>query len=42
MFVPIWELAGLAGVGPRVDESGLGLIEYYPFSSPYEEVRLKR
>jgi len=42
MFTPIWELASLAGVGPRVDESGLGLIEYYPFSSPYEDVRLKK
>jgi peptide/nickel transport system substrate-binding protein len=42
MFTPIWELAGLAGVGPRVAESGLGLIEYYPFSSPYEDVRLKK
>jgi len=42
MFVPIWEPAGLAGVGPRVEESGLGLIEYYPYSSPYEDVRLKK
>jgi peptide/nickel transport system substrate-binding protein len=42
MFVPIWELAGLSGVGPRVDESGLGLIEYHPYSAPYEDVRLKR
>jgi len=42
MFVPIWEVAGLAGVGPRVEESGLGLIEYHPFSAPYEDVRLKR
>ena len=42
MFVPIWEPAGLAGVGPRVEESGLGLIEYFPYSSPYEDVRLKK
>jgi hypothetical protein len=30
MFVPIWELAGLAGVGPRVDESGLGAHRILP------------
>jgi peptide/nickel transport system substrate-binding protein len=42
MFVPIWEPAGLAGVGPRVEESGLGLIEYYPYSAPYEDVRLRK
>jgi len=42
MFVPIWEFAQLHGVGPRVEESGLGLIEYMPFSAPYEELRLRR
>jgi peptide/nickel transport system substrate-binding protein len=41
MFAPIWELAFLNGVGPRVAEAGLGLIEHHPYSSPYEEVRLK-
>jgi len=42
MFAPIWELAFLNGVGPRVEESGLGRIEYQPYSSPYEDVRVKR
>jgi peptide/nickel transport system substrate-binding protein len=41
MFAPIWELAFLNGVGPRVEESGLGLIEHHPYSSPYEDLRLK-
>jgi peptide/nickel transport system substrate-binding protein len=41
MFAPIWELAFLNGVGPRVQEAGLGLIEYHPYSSPYEDLRLK-
>src|SRR5262245_3885854 len=41
MFAPIWELAFLNGVGPRVEESGLGLIEHQPYSSPYEDLRLK-
>jgi peptide/nickel transport system substrate-binding protein len=42
MFVPIYEIAGLNGVGPRVEESGLGLIPTYNWSGPYEDVRLKQ
>ena len=41
LFVPIFEIAGLNGVGPRVAESGLGLIATYNWSGPYEDVRLK-
>lgn len=41
MFAPIYETAGLSGLGPRVEESGLGLIQTYNWSGPYEEVRLK-
>jgi peptide/nickel transport system substrate-binding protein len=41
MFVPIWDLAFLHGVGPRVEESGLGLIPAFGFSAPYEDVKLK-
>ena len=41
MVTPIWLSAGLSGVGPRVEESGLGLIAGYAFSAPYEEVKLK-
>jgi peptide/nickel transport system substrate-binding protein len=41
MFAPIWEIAFLSGVGPRVEESGLGLIPGWAFSAPYEEVKLK-
>ena len=42
MFAPIWELGFLNGVGPRVEEAGLGLIEYQPYSAPYEDLRLKK
>ena len=42
MFAPIWELAQLHGMGPRVEEPGLGLIELNPFSSPYEDLRLRK
>ena len=38
---PIWQNAPLNGVGPRVEESGIGLVAGYIFSAPYEEVKLK-
>ena len=41
MFAPIIEPAFLNGVGPRLPESGLGLITSHPYSSPYENLRLK-
>jgi peptide/nickel transport system substrate-binding protein len=42
MFAPLWELGFLNGVGPRVEESGLGLIALFPYSSPYEDLKLKK
>ena len=41
MHIPIWELAFINGQGPRVQESGLGLIPGHAYSAPYEDVRLK-
>ena len=41
MFAPIFNLAAMGGFGPRVEESGLGLITGFPFSGPYEDVKLK-
>jgi peptide/nickel transport system substrate-binding protein len=41
MFAPIIEAAIFHGVGPRVQESALGLIPGHPYSAPYEELRLK-
>ncbi|HUG35972.1 MAG TPA: ABC transporter substrate-binding protein [Candidatus Limnocylindrales bacterium] len=38
---PLWELGFLNAVGPRVAESGLGLISYHPYSAPYEDLKLK-
>ena len=42
MFAPLMEPAFLNGYGPRVAESGLGLIVNYAYSAPYEDVTLKR
>jgi peptide/nickel transport system substrate-binding protein len=42
IYAPIWQLAFLNGVGPRVEESGLGAIPGFAYSGPYEDVRLKK
>jgi peptide/nickel transport system substrate-binding protein len=42
MFAPIWELAFINAYGPRVAESGLGLIPLFAYSGPLEDLRLKR
>jgi peptide/nickel transport system substrate-binding protein len=41
MYLPIWQLSLMTGYGPRVAEPGLGLIADYPWSAPYEDVKLK-
>jgi peptide/nickel transport system substrate-binding protein len=41
IYAPLWQLAFLNGVGPRVGESGLGLIPGHAYSAPYEDVTLK-
>jgi peptide/nickel transport system substrate-binding protein len=41
MFAPIWELAFINAYGPRVAESGLGLIPLFAYSGPLEDVSLK-
>ena len=42
MFVPMFEYIWPSGIGPRVEEPGLMLINPYPWSAPLEEVRLKK
>jgi peptide/nickel transport system substrate-binding protein len=41
MFAPVFELASLGAYGPRVAESGLGVIPSMAASAPYEDLRLK-
>jgi peptide/nickel transport system substrate-binding protein len=41
MFIPMWELAFINAKGPRVEESGLGLIPGHAYSAPYEDIKLK-
>jgi peptide/nickel transport system substrate-binding protein len=42
LTIPLYELAFIWGVGPRVDESGAGLIPGYAYSAPAEDLKLKK
>jgi len=42
IFAPIWENGFIRASGPRVEEPGLLLIRSFPYSAPYEDVRLKK
>jgi len=41
MHAPLYELGPLAGIGPRVAEAGVGLVPGFPYSAPFEDLRLK-
>jgi peptide/nickel transport system substrate-binding protein len=41
MIAPIWQLGFINGVGPRVGESGFGLITDFAYTAPYEDITLK-
>jgi peptide/nickel transport system substrate-binding protein len=41
MFAPIWQLAFISAVGPRVGQSGIGLIRNFVYTAPYEDMTLK-
>jgi peptide/nickel transport system substrate-binding protein len=41
IYTPLWQYGVTEGIGPKVGESGLGLIAGHPFSAPYEDVTLK-
>jgi peptide/nickel transport system substrate-binding protein len=41
MYVPIYELAFLWGIGSRVEEAGVDHIKGFSYSGPYEDLTLK-
>ena len=41
MFAPVWETATMNGYSQRVAEPAINLITGYPWSAPYEDMRLK-
>jgi peptide/nickel transport system substrate-binding protein len=42
MFAPIWLYFWPSGIGPRVEEPALMLINPFPWAAPLEDVRLKQ
>jgi peptide/nickel transport system substrate-binding protein len=40
VYAHILQIAFISGVGPRVEESALGLIPGHPYSTPYEDMTL--
>jgi peptide/nickel transport system substrate-binding protein len=40
IYAHLWQLAFINGAGPRVGESGLGLIAGHAYSAPYEDVTI--
>lgn len=41
MYCPIWQLAFLNGVGPRVGESSFGTIPGFAYTAPFEDITIK-
>jgi peptide/nickel transport system substrate-binding protein len=41
IYAPIWQLAFLNGVGPRVGESGFDRIAGFAYTAPYEDITIK-
>ena len=41
IYAPIWQLAFINAVGPRVGESGFGLIANFAYTGPFEEITIK-
>ena len=41
IYAPIWQLAFISGIGPRVGQSGFGLIKGFVYTAPYEDLTLK-
>jgi peptide/nickel transport system substrate-binding protein len=41
IYAPIWQLGFINGAGPRVGESGFGLIRDFAYTGPFEDITLK-
>lgn len=42
MHAPLYQLGFTSGVGPHVEESGVGLIPGFAYNAPYEDLRVKK
>jgi peptide/nickel transport system substrate-binding protein len=41
IYAPIWQLAFINGIGPRVGESAFGLIPGFAYTAPFEDITIK-
>jgi peptide/nickel transport system substrate-binding protein len=41
VYAPIWQLAFINGIGPRVGESGFDRIAGFAYTAPYEDITIK-
>jgi peptide/nickel transport system substrate-binding protein len=41
VYSPIWQLGFINAVGPRVGESGFGLINGFAYTAPFEDITIK-
>jgi len=41
IYAPIWQLGFINGVGPRVGQSGFGLINDFAYTAPFEDITIK-
>jgi peptide/nickel transport system substrate-binding protein len=41
IYAPIWQLAFICGIGPRVGESSFGRIKGFVYPAPYEDLTLR-
>ncbi len=41
MYVPIWQLAFISAIGPRVGESSFGSIPGFAYTAPFEDLTIK-
>jgi hypothetical protein len=42
MFAPMWQYTFLNGTGPGVADARFGAISGFPYTAPYEDLRLRR
>ncbi len=42
MFAPLWQYTFLNAIGPNVVDARFGAIASFPYTAPYEDLRLRR
>ena len=42
IYAPIWQLAFLSGIGPRVGPGAFGRISGFPYTAPFEDLTIQK